>query len=64
MVLEYDNLGLYVRFSNSGYYLTEYLDEATTFNRCGTAMIQFIDNQLLKSEIPFYQKGKLVLKEV
>lgn len=67
-ILEYENLGLFVAHNNSGYYLTEYKDEATTFSgkELEPTKISFkniIDNQLCNKE-PFYEKGHLVTVEI
>ena len=66
-ILEYDNLGLFVAHNNSGYYLTEYKDEATSFSiKELNGVISFkdiIDNQLCNKE-PFYEKGHLVIVDI
>ena len=76
-ILEYEDLGLFVAHNNSGYYLTEYKDEATTFASkelepttfAGKELKKFIsfkdiiDNQLCNKE-PFYEKGHLVIVEM
>jgi hypothetical protein len=67
-ILEYENLGLFVKFSNSGYSLTEYEDDATTFGKPMNDLDlkntrRFIDNQLCNKE-PFYEKGHLVIVEI
>lgn len=67
-ILEYENLGLFVAHNNSGYYLTEYKDEATTFSSkelvsCKVSFKDIIDNQLCNKE-PFYEKGHLVIVEI
>lgn len=67
-ILEYENLGLFVAHNNSGYYLTEYKDEATTFSskELEPTKVSFkgiIDNQLCNKE-PFYEKGHLVAVEI
>ena len=65
-ILEYENLDLFVKFSNSGYSLTEYEDEATTFGKPMNDLDlkntrRFIDNQLF-GKIDFYRKGHLVVR--
>lgn len=65
-ILEYENLGLFVAHNNSGYSLTEYKDEATTFGKPMNDLDlkntrRFIDNQLF-GKIDFYQKGHLVVR--
>ena len=65
-ILEYENLGLFVKFSNSGYSLTEYADEASTFGKPMNDLDlkntrRFIDNQLF-GKIDFYRKGHLVVR--
>ena len=65
-ILEYENLGLFVKFSNSGYSLTEYEDDATTFGKPVNDLDlkntrRFIDNQLF-GKIDFYRKGHLVVR--
>ena len=65
-ILEYENLGLFVKFSNSGYSLTEYEDDATTFGKPMNDLDlkktrDFIDKQLF-GKIDFYQKGHLVVR--
>ena len=67
-ILEYDNLGLFIKFTNSGFYLTEYKDEATTFGKPLNDLDlkntrKFIDKQLF-GEIDFYRKGHLVVREM
>ena len=67
-ILEYENLGLFVAHNNSGYSLTEYKDEATTFGKPVNDLDlkntrRFIDNQLCNKE-PFYEKGHLVIVEI
>ena len=64
LVLEYDNLGLYVKFSNAGFSLTEYLDEATTFNKePNSNYLDFMDKRLSKN-VSFYELGKLHTKNI
>ena len=70
-ILEYENLGLYVKVNNSGYHLTEYKDEATLFSLRDSALIKLIDkklfNILVDDYLRFdkgYRKGHLVLREV
>ena len=65
-ILEYENLGLFVKHSNSGYSLTEYKDDATTFGKPMNDLDlkntrRFIDNQLF-GKIDFYRKGHLVVR--
>ena len=65
-ILEYENLGLFVAHNNSGYYLTEYKDDATTFGKPMNDLDlkntrRFIDNQLF-GKIDFYQKGHHVVR--
>ena len=67
-ILEYENLGLFVAHNNSGYYLTEYKDDATTFSSkelepTKVSFKDIIDNQLSNKE-PFYEKGHLVIVEI
>lgn len=67
-ILEYENLGLFIKFSNAGYSLTEYKDEATTFGKPLNDLDlkntrKWIDKQLF-SKIDFYRKGHLVVREV
>ena len=68
-ILEYDDLGLYVKFSNSGYSLTEYIDEVCCFNKCKNDETlkntrKFIDKQLFGKVDDFYRKGHLRVREV
>jgi hypothetical protein len=59
-VLKYENLDLYIKHTNAGYCLTEYLDEACLFhNKTADGLLSFIDEKLIKAE-PFYEKGKLI----
>ena len=65
-ILEYENLGLFVKHSNSGYSLTEYKEEATTFGKPVNDLDlkntrRFIDKQLF-GKIDFYRKGHLVVR--
>ena len=65
-ILEYENLGLFVKFSNSGYSLTEYKDNATTFGKPVNDLDlkhtrEVIDNQLF-GKIDYYQKGHLIVR--
>lgn len=67
-ILEYENLGLYVKFTNSGFYLTEYKDDATTFGKPLNDLDlkntrKSIDRQLF-GKIDFYRKGHLFVREV
>lgn len=67
-ILEYENLGLFVAHNNSGYYLTEDKDEATTFSSkelepTKVSFKDIIDNQLCNKE-PYYEKGHLVTIEI
>lgn len=67
-ILEYENLGLFVSFNNSGFYITPYLDEA-----CGCGEPQNdpelietrkrIDKQLF-GKVDFYRKGHLRVREI
>lgn len=70
-ILEYENLGLYVKVNNSGYYLTEYKDEATLFSPRDSALIKLIDeklfNILVDDYLRFdkgYRKGHLIARDV
>lgn len=66
-ILEYENLGLFIGFSNSGYYITSNKDEAAEF---GTPQNdqdlknsrRRIDKQLF-GKVDFYRKGHLVVRE-
>lgn len=59
-VLKYEDMDLYVKHTNSGYCLTEYLDEACLFHsKTADGLLSFIDEKLMKTE-PFYEKGKLI----
>ena len=68
-ILEYDDLGLFIKHSNSGYSLTEYRDEACTFNEPqndkGLKNVRrFIDKQLFGKVDDFYRKGHLVVRKL
>lgn len=65
MILEYDNLGLFVKHNNSGYSLTEYKDEASSFSNCEVKgrTLELIENQLSKGD-DFFKKGCLIAKEI
>lgn len=66
-ILEYENLGLYVGFANSGYFITPNKDDAAEF---GTPQNdqdlkntrRRIDKQLF-GNVDFYRKGHLVVRE-
>ena len=66
-ILEYENLSLFVRSTNSGYSLTEYRDEALNIGepQNDKDLINIrkqIDDQLC-IKVPYYEKGHLVIRE-
>lgn len=70
-ILEYENLDLYVKVTNSGYYLTEYKDEASLFSPIDVGLIKIIDKKLFSILVDDYvrfdkgyRKGHLVWREV
>ena len=67
-ILEYENLGLYISYSNSGYAITQYKDEACTFGKPQNDLDlsntrRRIDRELF-GKIDFYRKGHLTVKEI
>jgi hypothetical protein len=66
-ILEYENLGLFVGFNNSGYYITPHLDEACEFGKPQNDLElketrRRIDKQLF-GKVDFYRKGHLCVRE-
>ena len=63
-ILEYENLGIYIRWSSNSYSITTYKDEACTFG--GESLVNtknLIDNQLF-GKVDYYEKGHLVEREI
>lgn len=58
-ILEYENLGLFVKWEHNSFSLTEYKEEACTFSRPPAGdYLAFIDRCLIKTD-PYYKLGKL-----
>lgn len=65
-ILEYENLGLFIKFSNAGYSLTEYIDEACDFgkpqNDEDLKNTKRVIDKCLFGKDTFYRKGHLKVK--
>lgn len=63
-ILEYENLGIYIRWSSNSWSITSYKNDACTFSSGSLANTKtLIDNQLF-DKIDYYQKGHLVEREM
>lgn len=63
-ILEYENLGIFIRWQNNSFSITTYKDEACTFG--GNSLLntkKMIDNELF-GKVDFYRKGHLVEREI
>lgn len=67
-ILEYEDLGLFVKHSNSGFSLTEYKDEACDFgNPINDPDLKSARDRVdaaISEKDPVYEKGRLRVREI